>query len=141
MTYGLLSGAFRPDEQVCVLRSLWRHRATWLRSQGRHGQHIQKALTQMNFQLANVISDVAGETGQRILRAIVAGERDGQALGSMKNACIRASVDEIARSLQRNWRAEHLFALKRASTAFACIGTQLGECDGEIERQLQSLQA
>jgi transposase len=100
MTYGLLSGALRPAEQVCVLRSLWRQRATWLRSQGRHVQHMQKALTQMNVQLANVISDVAGETGHKILRAIVAGERDGQALGSMKNARIRASVDEIAKSLQ-----------------------------------------
>ena len=72
---------------------------------------MQKALTQMNVQLANVISDVVGETGQKILRAIVAGERDGQLLGSMKNARVRASVDDIAKSLQGNWRAEHLFAL------------------------------
>ena len=81
MTYGLLSGAFRPADQVCVLRSLWRQRGMLLRSQGRHVQHMQKALTQMNVQLANVISDVVGETGQKILRAIVAGERDGQVLG------------------------------------------------------------
>ena len=80
MTYGLLSGAFRPADQVCVLRSLWRQRAMLLRSQARHVQHMQKALTQMNIQLANVISDVVGETGQKILRAIVAGERDGQML-------------------------------------------------------------
>lgn len=141
MTYGLLSGAFRPAERVCVLRSLWRQRAMLLRSQGRHVQHMQKALTQMNVQLANVISDVVGETGQKILRAIVAGERDGQVLGSMKNARIRASVDEIAKSLQGSWRAEHLFALKQALDAFDFIGTQLAECDREIERQLQSLQA
>ena len=81
MTYGLLSGAFRPAEQVCVLRSLWRQRAMLLRSQARHVQHMQKALTQMNIQLANVISDVVGETGQKILRAIVAGERDGSGAG------------------------------------------------------------
>ena len=97
MTYGLLSGAFRPAEQVCVLRSLWRQRGMLLKSQDRHVQHMQKALTQMNVQLANVISDVAGETGQKILRAIVAGERDGQVLGSMKNTRIHASVDAIAR--------------------------------------------
>ena len=141
MTYGLLSGAFRPAEQVCVLRSLWRQRAMLLRSQGRHVQHMQKALTQMNIQLANVISDVVGETGQKILRAIVAGERDGQVLAAMKNARIRASVDEIAKSLQGNWRAEHLFALKQALDAFDFIGTQLAECDREIEQQLQRLQA
>jgi transposase len=114
MTYGLLSGAFRPADQVCVLRSLWRQRATLLRSQGRHVQHMHKALTQMNVQLANVISDIAGETGQKILRAFVAGERDGHILGAMKNARIRASIDEIAKSLEGNWRAEHLFALKQA---------------------------
>ena len=140
MTYGLLSGAFRPTDQVCVLRSLWRQRAMLLRSQGRHVQHMQKALTQMNVQLANVISDIAGETGQKILRAIVAGERDGHVLGAMKNARIRAGIDEIAKSLQGNWRGEHLFALKQALGAFDFIGTQLAECDREIEQQLQSLQ-
>ena len=140
MSYGLLSGAFRPADDVCVLRSFWRQRGMLLRSQGRHVQHMQKALTQMNVQLANVISDVAGETGQKILRAIVAGERDGQLLGSMKNARIRASIDEIAKSLQGNWRAEHLFALKQALDGFDFIGTQLAECDREIERQLRCLQ-
>ena len=140
MTYGLLSGAFRPAEQVCVLRSLWRQRGMLLRSQGRHVQHMQKALTQMNVQLANVIADVVGETGQKILRAIVAGERDGQVLGAMKNTRIRASTEEIAKSLQGNWRAEHLFALKQALDAFDFVGTQLTECDTQIEQQLQTLQ-
>ncbi|GHU26242.1 hypothetical protein AGMMS50256_03000 [Betaproteobacteria bacterium] len=118
MSYGLLSGAFRPAEAVCLLRSLWRQRALLLRNQGRYVQPMQKALTQMNVQLANVISDVVGETGQKILRAIVAGERDGYVLAAMKNARIRASVDEIAKSLQGNWRTEHLFALKQAIDAF-----------------------
>jgi transposase len=141
MTYGLLSGAFRPAEQVCVLRALWRQRGMLLKSQARHVQHMQKALTQMNVQLANVISDVVGETGQKILRAIVAGERDGQVLGAMKNARIHASADAIAKSLHGNWRAEHLFALKQALDAFDFIGTQLAECDLEVEQQLHNLQA
>jgi transposase len=141
MTYGLLSGAFRPAEQVCVLRSLWRQRQMLLKNQARDVQHMQKALTQMNIQLANVISDVVGETGQKILRAIVAGERNGQVLGSMKNMRIHASVGEIAKSLEGNWRAEHLFALKQALDAFDFTGTQLAECDREIEAQLQRLQA
>ena len=141
MTYGLLSGAFRPTEPVCVLRSLWRQRAMLLRNQGRFVQHMQKALTQMNVQLTNVISDVVGETGQKILRAVVAGERDGQVLAALKNARIRASADEIAKSLQGNWRCEHLFALKQALDAFDFVGTQLAECDQQIEAQLQKLQA
>ena len=139
MTYGLLSGAFRPADEVCVLRSLWRQRGALLKNQAQHVQHIQKALTLMNVQLANVISDVVGETGQKILRAIVAGERDGHALGAMKHVRVKASVEEIAKSLQGNWRSEHMFALKQALAAFDFVGTQLVECDREIEQQLQSL--
>lgn len=140
MSYGLLQGAFRPTDEVCVLRALTRQRAMLLGSQARQVQHMQKALTQMNIQLANVISDVVGETGQRILRAIVAGERDGNVLAAMKDVRIRASNDEIVKSLQGNWRDEHLFALKQALGLFDFIGTQLAECDREIEQQLQCLQ-
>jgi transposase len=139
MSYGLLSGAFRPADAVCALRSLSRQREMLLKGQARHVQHMQKALTQMNIQLANVISDVVGETGQKILRAIVAGERDGQVLAALKNARIRASADEIAKSLEGNWRAEHLFALKQGLALFDFHATQLAECDREIEAQLASL--
>jgi len=141
MTYGLLSGAFRPEEQVCVLRSFMRQRTMLLKAQATHVQHMQKALTQMNIQLANVISDVVGETGQKILRAILAGERDGRVLAAMKNSRIHASDDEIAKSLQGNWRTEHLFALKQAVAGFDFVGSQLAEVDQEIERQLQGLEA
>ncbi len=139
MTYGLLAGAFRPAEQICVLRSLYRQREMLLRSQGRHVQHMQKALVQMNIQLANVIADIVGATGQKIVRAIVAGERDGQALAALKDARVHASADEIAKSLVGTWRAEHLFALRQALGAFDFVATQLAECDHEIELQLQSL--
>jgi transposase len=140
MSYGLLRGAFRPADEVCVLRALYRQRGTLLRSQARHVQHMQKALAQMNIQLANVLADVVGETGQKILRAIVAGERDGYVLAALRNVRVRASAEEIAKSLQGHWRAEHLFALKQALDAFDFVGTQLAECDREIERQLQRLQ-
>jgi transposase len=141
MSYGLLRGAFRPADGVCVLRALSRQRAMLLRSQARHVQHMQKALVQMNIQLANVISDVVGETGQKILRAIVAGERDANVLAALKNARIHASAEEIIKSLQGNWRVEHLFALKQALDAFDFCATQLAQCDIEIEAQLQHLQA
>jgi hypothetical protein len=94
----------------------------------------------MNIQLTNMLSDVVGENGQKILRAIVAGERDGQVLVAMKNVRVRASADEIAKSPQGNWRTEHLFALKQALDAFDFVGTQLSQCDQQIELQLQRLQ-
>ena len=141
MSYGLLSGAFRPTEAVCALRALTRQRNMLLRNQSRHVQHMQKALTQMNIQLAHVISDIVGLTGQRILRAILAGERDGQRLAALKDSRIHASEDEIAKSLQGNWRHEHLFALKQALAAFDFCVTQLAECDQAIEAQLCVLQA
>ena len=139
MSYGLLRGAFRPDEQVCVLRALARQRATLLKTQARSVQHMQKALVQMNIQLANVIADVAGASGQAILRAIVAGERNPYVLAGLKNSRVRASDEEIARSLQGTWRAEHLFALRQALDAFDFCGKQLQQCDEEIEAQLQRL--
>ena len=140
-SYGLLNGAFRPGEAVCALRSLARQRAMLLRGQGRCVQHLQKALTQMNIQLATVISDIAGASGQKILRAIVAGERDPKALAAMKDRRIQASEDKIAKSLEGTWRSEHLFALKQALAAFDFHGQQLAECDQAIEAQLQVLHA
>jgi transposase len=141
LSYGLLRGAFRPTDAVCTLRSLSRQRDMLLRAQARHVQHMQKALTQMNIQLANVISDVVGSTGQKILRAIVAGERDGQVLAEHRDVRIKASKHEIAASLQGNWREEHLFALKQALALFDFYAIQLLECDAAIDAQLQTLAA
>lgn len=124
-----------------LLRALTRQRGMILRTQARHVQHMQKALTQMNIQLANVISDVAGETGQAILRAINAGERDGHKLAALRNCRIHASTEEISASLQGNWRAEHLFALRQALDAFDFCSSQLSQCDAEIDAQLQRLHA
>lgn len=125
MSYGLLSGAFRPKDEVCVLRSVSRQRDMLLSYQSQHIQHMQKALTQMNVQLANVISDIVGETGQKIIRAILAGERDGTKLAKLKHGWIRASEAEIAKSLWGNWRAEHLFALKQAVALYDFYSEQL----------------
>lgn len=90
MGYGLLSGAFRPKDEICALRAVSR-RDMLLSYQARHVQHMQKALAQMNVQLANVISDIVGETGQKIVRAIIAGERNPRMLAKMKNVRIRGS--------------------------------------------------
>jgi transposase len=140
-SFGLLSGAFRPAERVCELRSITRQRAMLLRSQARHVQHMQKALTQMNIQLANVLADVAGVTGQKIVRAIVAGERDPLLLAAYRDVRVKASEEEIAKSLEGTWRDEHLFALKQALAAFDFCATQLAECDAQIELRLSALHA
>lgn len=139
MSFGLLSGAFRPQEQICVLRALSRQREMLTKYQSQHIQHMQKALAQMNLQLGNVISDIAGETGQKIIRAILAGERDGAKLAKLKNMRIRASEDEIAKSLRGNWREEHLFALKQAVELYDAYARTLEECDQQLVLRLESL--
>lgn len=139
MSYGLLSGAFRPADSICAIRAVSRQREMLLRFQASHIQHIQKALTQMNVQLANVISDVVGETGQRILRAIIAGERDGKKLAALKHARIRASEEQISKALQGNWREEHLFALKQAVALFDAYTAHVHECDRQLECMLGRL--
>jgi transposase len=140
LSFGLLRGAFRPGDAVCELRSIVRQREMVLRNQSRCVQHMHKALAQMNIQLANVISDVVGVTGQKILRAIIAGERDRQVLAAHRDRRIKAKKEEIAKSLEGNWRAEHLFALRQAMSAFDFCGQQLSECDAEMQRILAALE-
>jgi len=140
MSYGLLQGAYRPADEIVVLRSYVRQRSMLQRSQARHVQHMQKALAQMNIQLATVISDVVGVTGMNILRAILAGERDGHRLAQLRDKRIRASKQEIALSLQGNWRQEHLFALKQAVALYDFYDAELAECEAAIEAQLQRLE-
>ena len=101
-TYGLLRNSFRPTNEIRMMRNYWRQRNDLVRSAGRHIQRIQKVLTQMNVQLANVISDVSGLTGQTIVRAILAGERDPVKLAELSHSGIRASRDEVAKSLEGN---------------------------------------
>src|SRR5260370_4943597 len=110
MSYGLLSGAFRPKDEICALRSIMRQRTMLLSYQGQHIQHMQKALSQMNIQLGNVISDLVGESGQRILRAIIPGVGDPLTLAELKHGRIQASTQPIATALRVNWRHEHWFA-------------------------------
>ena len=139
MSYGLLAGAYRPGGEICAVRAVMRQRTMLLRMQARHVQHMQKALTQMNIQLANVISDVVGETGQRIIRAIVAGERDGHRLAKLRNSRIKASEAEIARSLVGTWRDEHLFALTQAVELFDAYAAQIATCDAKLDAMLAAL--
>src|SRR3712207_4339832 len=110
-TFGLLSGAFRPADDIVVLRSYLRQRAMLIRGAATHIQHMQKALQQMNVLLHHVVADITGVTGMTIIRAILAGERDPHVLAQHRDPRCKSAPDVIAKSLVGNYRAEHLFAL------------------------------
>ena len=131
---GLLHAAFRPDGEVCAVRSLMRHRNDLVEMASQHVQHMQKALTQMNVQIQHVISDITGLTGLAILDAIVAGERDAAVLAKLRDPRIKASEETIRKSLEGNWRAEHVLALKQRLSLYRSYLEQINGCDKEIEK-------
>ncbi len=125
-TFGLLSAAFRPDDQICVLRSYLRQRSMLVTY---HIQHMQKALEQMNLKLAHVVSDITGVTGQAIIRAILAGEQDPRTLAALRDPHCRTDEATIGRALEGTWRPEHLFELRQAVELVEFYQTQLAACD------------
>lgn len=137
-TFGLLSGAFRPVEQVCVLRSYMRQRSMLVEYAAHHIQHVQKALTQMNVKLDKVLSDITGVTGLAILEAIVAGERNPLKLAQLRHSQCHNDEVTIAKALHGNWRDEHLFALRQALALYKTYHQQIAECDRQIEAHLAS---
>jgi len=138
---GLLSGSFRPAAEIASLRAYLRHREKLIQGASSHIQRMQKALIQMNLQLHNVISDITGVTGMRILRDIVAGVTDPKALTAHRDHRCRASQEEIMASLTGNYRAEHLFTLRQNLELYDTFQRQIQACDAEIERLLQTLAA
>ena len=133
MSYGLLRPAFRPDADVCVIRAVARQREVLLTSQASWVQRMQKALVQMNIQLAEVLTDVMGVTGQAIIRDIVAGQRDPAALARHRNARVKASAAEVRRALTGNWREEHVFVLAQALAMYDSLAQRVSECDAKLE--------
>nr|WP_081942704.1 IS110 family transposase [Myxosarcina sp. GI1] len=138
-SYSLLAGSFRPRDEICVLRSYIRHQDNLIRSAGTHVQRMQQALTQMNLQLHRVISDITGKTGLKIIRAMVAGERNPQTLASFKDGRIRRTSEEIAAALIGDYRAEHLFVLQQELQLYEMYQQQIAQCDQEIEAYLTNL--
>ena len=136
-TYGLLSAAFRPEAEIRRLRSYLRQRATLVEYAAHHIQHMQKALTQMNVKLHQVISDITGKTGMAIIEAIVGGERDPERLAGFRDPRIRADQETVARSLQGHWREEHIFELTQALELYRVYQAKIAECDREIETQMK----
>jgi transposase len=141
MSLGLLRAAWRPSAEVCVLRAVARQRETLIAEQASWVQRMQKALVQMNIQLTEVITDVMGQTGQAIIRDVVAGQRDPKVLARHRNRRVKASEADIAKALTGNWRDEHLFVLKQALAMYDDISRHLAECDTKLDGLLDERSA
>jgi transposase len=138
---GLLRGSFRPEQAVCTVRSILRHRDSLVQMASSHVQHMQKALDQMNLQLHHVISDITGVTGLVIIEAILAGERNPHTLAALRDGRIKATAQTIAKSLVGDYRREHLFTLGQSLAAFRHYQELIGACDKEIEQYLETFES
>jgi transposase len=137
---GLLKASYRPEQEVCVVRSLLRHRESLVQMAATHVNHMQKALDQMNLQLHHVISDIMGQTGLAIVDAILEGERDPLKLAKLRHERIRASEEVIAKSLVGDYRHEHLFTLRQSLVAYRHHQKLIDDCDREIRQHLEDFQ-
>ena len=135
-SYGLLRGSFRPEAEIATLRAYLRQRERLVEYAAAHIQHMQKALMEMNLQLHHVVSDITGSTGMRIIRAVVAGERDPDALASMRDIRCHSSIETIRASLVGNDRDEHIFALTQSLELFDFYQEKILACDHKLETAL-----
>lgn len=140
-TFGLLRGSFRPSAQITAIRTLVRHRDQLVTGTASYIQRMQKALTLMNLQLHNVISDITGATGLAILREIVDGQTDPAQLARHRDYRCKASEVEIAASLTGHYRDEHVFVLRQELTLYDFYQEQVRACDAQIEARLHALEA
>jgi transposase len=138
--YGLLRASFRPSQEICILRTLWRQRQQHIADAARCTQRMQKALTQMNVQLANVISDIVGVSGQTILEAILQGERDPKRLADLCQPGIQSSRETVAKSLEGNWRAEHLFVLEQEFQTYRHYQRMIAACDAAMKERFSAME-
>ena len=139
-TYGLFSNSFRLSEPLRALRAYMRQREALVSAASDCIRRMQKALTEMNVQLTNVISDISGETGLRIIDAILSGQRQAAELARLKDPRIRASVWELIHALQGHWKEEQLFILEQVRLSYAHYQEQILQCDGALQRQMKSIE-
>jgi hypothetical protein len=138
-TYGLLRNSFHPSADIRIVRTYWRQRGDHVHAVSTCIQRMQKALTQMNIQLANVISDLSGWTGQRIVRAMLAGERDPDTLAALSHPGIHATRDTIAKSLEGTWQPDLLFVLQQEVAMYDAYQERIAECDRALEQHLKGV--
>jgi transposase len=136
---GLLRSSFRPPEAICAIRSLWRHRGSLIQMAAEHVLHMQKALDQMNLQLHRVLSDITGLSGLHIVDAILAGERDPITLARLCHSRVKSSLNTVAKSLEGDYRPEHVFALRQSVAGYRYYQELITEVDKEIQHHLADL--
>ena len=137
---GLLKASFRPEQAVCEIRSLMRHRENLVQMACVHVQHMHKSLDQMNLQIHHVISDITGVTGLAIVDAIVAGNTNPKELAKLRDYRIKASVETVTKSLVGDYRPEHIFTLKQSLTAYRHYQQLIADCDREVQQRVQAFQ-
>lgn len=138
-TFGLLGASFRPADPYCVARCYLRLREDLVASRSGQILRMQKALHQMNVQLPHVLSDITGESGLKIIEAILAGERDPLQLARLANRSVKASRQKIAAALTGDYRPEHLFALRTAYELYQTYQKKIDRCDEALVEQLDHL--
>ena len=138
---GLLKASFRPEQDVCAIRSLLRHRESLVQIACIHVQHMQKALDQMNLQIHHVISDITGVTGLAITDAIIAGQHNPQELAKLRDRRIKASLEIVTKSLVGDYRPEHIFTLKQSQTAYRYHQQLIADCEQEIQQRVARFQS
>ena len=138
--FGLLNASFRPQDIICRLRSLHRHRDNLVSSSASEIQHMQKALQQMNLHLHHVVSDITGLTGLRIIDAILSGQRDPEQLVKLRDKRVyKSTPQQMQAALVGDYRPEHLFVLSQSLQAYRFYQTRIEECDREIAPLLEKL--
>jgi transposase len=135
---GLLRASFRPEQAICEIRSLMRHRESLVQMACVHVQHMHKSLDQMNLQIHHVISDITGVTGLAIVDAIVAGNTDPKELAKLRDYRIKASVETVTKSLVGDYRPEHIFTLKQSLTAYRHYQQLIADCDREVQQRVEA---
>jgi len=133
---GLLTASFQPNNMVRTLRSIVRHRKNLVHTSSTYLNRMQKALELMNIKLHTVISDIDGKTGSLIIEAILNGERNPEVLADLRDVRIKASREEIIKSLEGHWTTEHLFELRQCYRLYCTHRHMIEECESEIEKQL-----
>jgi transposase len=137
--FGLLNNSFQPTDEIRIARTLWRQRGNLVAEASSVIQRMQKVLTEMNVQLSNVLSDLSGMSGMKIIGAILEGERDPWKLASLVEPEVKATPADIAKSLEGNWREELLFVLRQQVELYRIYQEKISACDLQLRRHLKSL--
>lgn len=135
-TCGLLQKSFQPDTEIRLLRDYTRQRKNLISLSSDAVRRMQKALELMNLKIHTVISDILGKTGMLMVKAILAGERDPAILSELRDSRIKASREDIIKSLKGIWREEYLFMLEQAVENYEFHQVQIKNCEKKIQAQL-----